>query len=86
MNKYYNPKQMKNAEQVTVTIMTKGYGKCYKEYKEVIDFLENKIKIIDKAIEYIDNREWADCEECVNQVYDILRGEDNESNRFNKRR
>ena len=29
---------------------------------------------IDKAIEYIDNQEWVDCEECVNQVYDILKG------------
>lgn len=31
---------------------------------------------INKAIECIDNREWVDCEECVNQVYNILRGEE----------
>ena len=94
MNKYYNPKQMKNAEQVTVTIMTKGYGKFYKEYKEVIDFLENKIKIIDKAIEYIEKHKqiamFADLRkegthqytiECdADDLLSILRGKNNGKN------
>lgn len=59
MSKYYDPKQLQNAEQVTVNIMPKGYGKCYKEYKEVIDFLENRIKYLEKKrdiiLRYIDS-------------------------------
>jgi hypothetical protein len=33
---------------------------------------------IDKAIEYIDSREWENCEECMNIVYDILKGDEEE--------
>lgn len=46
-----------NDEKINVIISPKGYGKCYKEYKDVIDYLENKINILesnrDKAIDFI---------------------------------
>jgi hypothetical protein len=33
---------------------------------------------IDKATKYIDSREWENCEECMNIVYDILKGDEEE--------
>lgn len=37
-----------NDKKINVVISPKGYGKCYKEYKNVIDYLENKINNLEK--------------------------------------
>lgn len=46
-----------NDRKINVIISPKGYGKCYKEYKSVIDYLESKINILesnrDKTIDFI---------------------------------
>ena len=56
-----------------------------KEIEELKDinkvlWKENRIMLsrIYKSLEYIDNVEWSDCEECMNVVYKILKGSDKE--------
>lgn len=56
------------------------YDKCIKQHDCIKNYqwkMREYKDIINRAIECIDNREWVDCEECVNQVYNILRGDNN---------
>lgn len=86
---------IKKDKEINIVMAPRGYGKCYKEYKEVIKYFENKIEQlennIDKAIEILGNykhystpteEQNRENEDIVDNAYNILKGDKNENNRF----